>query len=80
MIIPHSPNSPPRARFGQIKQFSGANRGTEFSIGGINNCDADRVRGHHRLVEVRPDIPQLCYIARNYFMYYLTVPVYLLRD
>ena len=57
-----------------------ANGGAEFSIGDINNSDNDRVCGHHRLVEVRPDIPQLCYITRNYFMYYLTVPVYLLRD
>jgi len=50
------------ARFGEAQQLSSGSKGAEFSIGEINNCDADRVWGQHRLVEVRPDIPQLCYI------------------
>jgi len=57
-----------------------SNDGAEVWIGEINNCDDAWVCGHHRLIELRSDIPQLCYITRNYFMYYLTVPVYLLRD
>jgi hypothetical protein len=67
------------ARFGGNRHFSGASRGADFSIREIDNSDEDRVCGHHRLAEVRADIAQLCYITRNYFMYYLTVPVYLLR-
>jgi hypothetical protein len=54
--------------------------GADFSIREIDNSDEDRVCGHHRLVDARPDIPQPSYITRNYFMYYLTVPAYLLRD
>jgi hypothetical protein len=65
---------------GGISQFSGASDSADLSICEIDNFDEGRACGQHRPVEFRPDIAQLCYIPRAYFMYYLTIPVYLPRD
>ena len=79
-IIPHSPNSPPRARFGGSSNSRVQIKARNFRLVRSIIVMGTGPGGHHRLVEVRLDIPQLCYITRNYFMYYLTVPIYLLRD